>query len=57
MNKIILAFAAIAIASSLTVFMVGATHMIWYFAIFVSMISILTLLALVAAVHGPKLMG
>ena len=57
MNKIILAFAAIAIASCLTVFMVGASHMIWYFAIFIAMISILTLLALIAAVHGPKLMN
>ena len=57
MNKIILAFATIAIAASLTVFLVGASHTIWYFAIFVAMISILTVLALVAALHGDKLIS
>ena len=57
MNKIILAFATTAIASSLTVYMVGASHTIWYFAIFVAMISILTVLALVAAAHADRLIG
>lgn len=56
-NKIILAFATTAIASSLTVYMVGASHTIWYFAIFVAMISILTVLALVAAAHADRLIG
>ena len=56
-TKIILAFAATDIASSLTVYMVGASHTIWYFAIFVGMISVLTVLALVAGVHADRLIS
>lgn len=57
MNKIILVFAAVALGSMLIVTFAGAGDMYCYFAIFIAMISSLVALALVAAVHGPKLMN